>query len=253
MLTKRSVKYHPMIIRYCLSLASKSPACYEELRNSNILKLPSQRTLRDYRNYIRPHAGIQGDNFDELKKQTHDYFDVQRYVVLLFDEMKISSYLVFDKVTGELIGFLDLGDPDINFGTFDKADNIASHALVFMVRGLCTELKFSLAYFATDGITSYQLMPIFWQAVGVLEVTCNLWVIATTSDGASPNRCFFSMHKALDDNAGKDVCYQTINLFMPHRYIYFFSDVPHLIKTMRNCLYSSGNGSCTRYVDLIVQ
>jgi len=30
------VRYHPMLIRFCLSLAAKSPSCYEELRNSNI-------------------------------------------------------------------------------------------------------------------------------------------------------------------------------------------------------------------------
>ena len=240
------VRYHPMIIRYCLSLAAKSPACYEELRQSRILKLPSQRTLRDYRNCIRPRTGFHEDVIEELRVQSNDYFDVQRYVVLLFDEMKITSNLVFDKVTGELIGYTDLGDPDINFGTLQKAVSLASHALVFMVRGICTELKFSLAYFATDGITSYQLMPLFWEAVGVLEMSCNLWVIASTSDGASPNRRFFRMHKALDDNANEEVCYRSTNVYAPHRYIYFFSDVPHLVKTSRNCLYSSGNGSCTR-------
>ena len=37
------VRYHPMIIRFCLSLAAKSPSCYEELRNSKVLILPSQR------------------------------------------------------------------------------------------------------------------------------------------------------------------------------------------------------------------
>ena len=39
------VKYHPMVIRYALSLAAKSPSCYEEIRQSKILVLPSQRTL----------------------------------------------------------------------------------------------------------------------------------------------------------------------------------------------------------------
>lgn len=176
------------------------------------------------------------------------YFDVQRYVVLLFDEMKIMSNLVFDKVTGELIGYIDLGDPDINFGTLKKVDEIATHALVFLIRGVCTELKFSLAYFATAGVTAAQLMPLFWEAVCILETSCNLWVIATTSDGASPNRKFYRMHQPLDDNAGKDVCYRTINLYAPYRYIYFFSDAPHLVKTTRNCLHQSGSGSCTRYI-----
>jgi len=41
------IRYHPVIIGFCLSLAAKSPSCYEELRNSKVLVLPSQRRLRD--------------------------------------------------------------------------------------------------------------------------------------------------------------------------------------------------------------
>lgn len=242
------VRYHPMIIRYCLSLAAKSPSCYEELRKSGVLVLPSQRTLRDYRNSIRPKSGFQKNVIEELKSLTDMYFDVQRYVVLLFDEMKIKSNLVFDKITGELIGYVDLGDPDVNFATLEELDEVATHALVFLIRGVCTELKFSLAYFSTNGVTSSQLMPLFWEAVAILELSCNLWVIAATSDGASPNRSFYKMHEGLDGNAGKDVCFRTINIYAPQRYIYFFSDAPHLVKTTRNCLYHSGSGSCTRYV-----
>ena len=117
--------------------------------------------LRDYRNYIRPQRGFQEGVIEELKSITNSYFDVQRYVVLLFDEMKDQSNLVFDKVTGELIGFVDLGDPDVNFAVLEKADEIATHALVFLIRGVCTQLKFSLAYFATSGVTSIQLYSIY--------------------------------------------------------------------------------------------
>ena len=38
-------KYHPMIIRFWLSLAAKSPSAYKLLRNSNILILPSRGHL----------------------------------------------------------------------------------------------------------------------------------------------------------------------------------------------------------------
>ena len=79
------VRYHPMIIRFCLSLAAKSPSCYEELRNSKVLILPSQRRLKDYRNAIRPQRGFNEQIVEELKSLTESYFDVQRYVVLLFD------------------------------------------------------------------------------------------------------------------------------------------------------------------------
>ena len=51
-------KYHPMIIRFCLPLVEISPSAYDELRNSNILVLPSRGTLRDYKNAILLHAGF---------------------------------------------------------------------------------------------------------------------------------------------------------------------------------------------------
>ena len=203
--------------------------------------------MRDYKNAIRPRRGFNNLIIDELTEMTSDYYDVQRYVVISFDEMKIQSGLVWDKVTGELIGYVDLGDPDTNFAVFEKVE-LASHVLVLFVRGLCTDLKFALANFCTQGRTSYALVRIFWKAVSILEMTCNLWVIAATSDGPSPNRKFFRLHFGLDGGSGKNVVYRVKNMFAMYRYIYFFSDVPHLMKTTRNCLYHSGAGDCTRYM-----
>jgi hypothetical protein len=77
------------------------------------------------------------------------------------DEMKIQLNLVFDKVSGELIGFIDLGDPMTSFGNLTDEDPIATHALVFLVRGLCTDLKHIIAYFFTGNVASFQIMPLF--------------------------------------------------------------------------------------------
>ena len=148
----KGIRYHPMIIRFCLSLATKSSSCYEELRNSGVLILPSQRTLRDYRNAIRPKVGFNAESIKDLIALTTSYFDTQRYVVLLFDEMAIKSNLVFSKESGELIGFTDLGDTEVNYNTLEKCDELATHALVFLLRGVCTYLKFALAYFATTDL-----------------------------------------------------------------------------------------------------
>ena len=235
---KSGRKFHPMIIRFCLSLALKSSSCYEELRNSGILVLPSQRTLRDYKNFILPNAGFNPDVIEELKRQTADFFDVQRYIVLLCDEMKIRSDLVFDKNTGDLIGFTDLGDPVLNYSQLET-ESIASHVLVFLLQGLSTKLKFSFGFFATKNVTSIQLVSLFWEAVFILEKNCNLWVIAMTSDGASSNRSFYRMHRKLG-NSDTDISYRTINLYARYRFIFFISDGPHLVKTARNCLYHSG-------------
>lgn len=49
----------------------------------------------------------------------------------------------------------------------------------------------------------------------------------------------------VEPNCG-DVINYTSNLFAPSRKIYFFSDSPHLLKTIRNCYFNSGSGNRTR-------
>ncbi len=47
------------------------------------------------------------------------------------------------------------------------------------------------------------------------------------------------MHESLGGDKDKDGCFRTINLYEKHRFIYFFSDALHLVKTARNCLFHS--------------
>ena len=90
-------RYHPMMIRFCLSLHSKSPSAYKEFRDAlgckqgGILTLPCKRTLRDYKNWIRAQFGFNEDVILELVELIDKYFGVQRYVALLFDEMKLRT------------------------------------------------------------------------------------------------------------------------------------------------------------------
>ena len=65
--TPNGYRYHPQIIRFFLSLAIKSPAFYNELRDSGVLVMPSLRTLRDYKNAIRPQVGFHEEIIEELK------------------------------------------------------------------------------------------------------------------------------------------------------------------------------------------
>ena len=77
--------------------------------------------------------------------------------------------LVFEKHTGSLTGFINLGDPEINFLSVGKTIiNLEKYVLVFMLRGITTEWKHSFAYFARNNITAGQLLPLFWDAVGLL-------------------------------------------------------------------------------------
>ena len=60
-------------------------------------------------------------------------------------------------------------------------------------------------------------------------------MLGLTLDGASVNRSLVKLHQLQTD----PIPYRTINPFAENnRYLYFFSDVPHLMKTVRNCFMS---------------
>ena len=69
--------------------------------------------------------------------------------------MKIQENLVWDKHSGELIGFVDLGDININYATLENVQKLATHVLVFLVKSVVNPLSYSFATFATDGITAF--------------------------------------------------------------------------------------------------
>ena len=77
--------------------------------------------------------------------------------------MKIQEYLLWDKYSGELIGFVDLGDIHTNFATLDDVKELTTHVLVFLVKSIVNPLSYSLATFATTGVISFQIMPILHQ------------------------------------------------------------------------------------------
>ena len=115
----------------------------------------------------------------------------------------------------------------------------ANYVNVFMARGIFTNLTYPFGYHASTGLSGDQLTPLIWEATRILELI-GFNVRAWTSDGASPNR------KCFDINAGKD-SYFTENPFsIVHKKIYFFSDVPHLLKTTRNNLENSHGNKNTK-------
>ena len=112
-----------------------------------------------------------------------------------------------------------------------------------MVRGVVTDLKFPLVGFATASITSDFLYLIVWKAIRILEAsTAQLRVLFLTCDGASANRRFFNIHGQVND-----FIHFTDNPFSNDgRKVYFISDVPHLLKTTRNCFSNSFSHKNTR-------
>ena len=182
------------MIRFALHIHLRSPSAYQALRGSNVIKLPCERTLRDYTNTVHPSTGFHKAVFNDLKNQAGKLNDIQKYVVLMLDEVSIKDDLVYDKVTGELVGFVNLGnDVDDCYTIRNKerstgTPNIATHALVCMVTSIAARLKYSLGYFATTIGTADQLFLLMWKAIGLLETYADLKVVVVVSDKACPNQ-----------------------------------------------------------------
>jgi len=142
----KQMRWHPAVIKWCLHLKYISSGCYHAVRSSGLLCLPSERTLRDYSNWIRPGVGFSAEVDAQLKKEANVSEEKDKIVVLIWDEMKIREDLVFNKHTCDLVGFLNIGDvnaqldkvgEDVHPGK--KSRQMASHMLLFMVRGVFTK------------------------------------------------------------------------------------------------------------------
>ena len=98
--SSKGIRYHSVIIRCCLSLASsKSAAAYDEIqydakKGTGFVILPSRRWLRDCKNYIKPQRGFNQEIIQELRPKIKYFSEQEKIVVILMDEMKIQENLV---------------------------------------------------------------------------------------------------------------------------------------------------------------
>ena len=233
--------WHPLIVKWCLYLRHQSNSAYETMRQSGILSLPSQRTLRDYTHYNSTMIGFS----DEVDQQLMEAADIsslaeyQKCIAVIMDEMHIREGVVYDKHSGALLGYTDLGNMNNLLMEFEQSlasdappESLSKTMLVLMVRGLFILLQFPYAQFACSSVTGDQLFNPFWEAVMRLE-RCGFLVVVATADGASPNRTFMRIHQGLDSNCFP---YMVLNPFAStEHYIHFISDPSHLLKTARNC------------------
>ena len=136
-----------------------SSSAYRAIRTAGFISLPSERTLRDYSNYIKCKAGFQL----ELNQQRHkeakvnDLQESRKFCSIVIDEMKIKENLIYDKFSGEIVGFTQLGEINNELLKLErdcKSDMdhppLAKHLLVLMVRGIFFKLDFPYAHFGTE-------------------------------------------------------------------------------------------------------
>ena len=225
------MRWHPLVIRFALSLYYSSRVAYRTATSSGFLSLPSERTLRDYTHWCSAHSGVQFEYIEQAKKvmSQEGVSEDERQFTLLFDEMKVKSGLVFRKSTGRLVGFCDLGQANHEIDRLflspcegsagEQTPQLAKNMLAFMIRPIFRpSLAFMIAAFPTVQLTGYKLFPMVWNVIESLEFS-DLPVVAVTADGASHNR--------QEDGTKSPIPFVTKNPFTEsERDVYFFA-IPH--------------------------
>lgn len=141
---KRQMRWHPLIIKFALNLKYLSTSAYKAMRKSGIIHLPSERTLSDYTHWSTIQTGVNLDFIEEFDRLLGDVECHQKHCTVSMDEMKIKSGLVYDKHSGMLVGFVDLGkvNHDIEVlmtGAEDGKDvskQLADQVFVLMARAV---------------------------------------------------------------------------------------------------------------------
>lgn len=99
-----------------------------------------------------------------------------KLVILLLDEMHIKESIVYNKNSGEMIGFIDLGDVNNHILAFEQSleaeksdillsESLVKTTLVIMMKGLFTPFRFPYAHFACATLSGDLLFHPFWEVV----------------------------------------------------------------------------------------
>ena len=95
---------------------------------------------------------------------------------MIIDEVYIKEDLVYDKHSGSLVGFVNLGDINNHLLQFEDSllsdpppRPMAKTMLVFMVRGILSDLAFPYAQFSCSTLSGDLMVDPLWEAISRLS------------------------------------------------------------------------------------
>jgi len=163
--------------------------------------------------------------------------ECEKLCVLLVDEMQLRTRIEFDKGLQQIVGYVS--PETIPAGSAQVADkDVASHALVFMLRGLTSSWKQTVAYVFTGA--SLKKEP-YWEFTKEVIAACEqagFKIQCVTSDMGPVNT---GLWRHVGIHSGRSHITTSIpHPFEPDRPLYFVADPPHLLKNLWNCVLTNG-------------
>lgn len=203
-----------------LTLYYKSPSLYLFMKENLKFNLPSKSTITYWLRVYQLPTGTNTVFFKNLKSKVNTMTAQEKECVLLMDEMSLKKGLEYNTRRDLIEGFQDMG----NLG---RESQIATQALVFMVRGLCENWKIPVSYYLSASSIKHQYL----EALVKENITClqnaGLNIRALVCDQGASNRAAIKILGVTLSNP---------YFYVNHKKIFTIYDVPHLVKSIRNNL-----------------
>ena len=230
------MRYNDYFLMQCLVLKLKSSKAYRHIQKEGLLPLPSYGTLRKMLSSSDCKFGFNELALKSIKDALEGRPPSHRWGTMIHDEISIKKDIFFDKATLEHHGIVDFGE-----GIDAKTEtDIADHVLVFMFRPYRAKWVQPFACFASKGAaTGSVLFELITKAIVALFNHCAI-VKGVVSVGAQTNKKAYSLFGIDGTHKKPRECQKFFiqHPLAPDEKIYFFIDVPHLIKCVRNHVWT---------------
>lgn len=222
--TNTRIKWSAEGITSAIALRSISPKAYRYLRNVKKMPLPCMSTLNNWGTTFNIPPGILTDVLHIMKEKGQNLCTEDKLTVLTFDELYISNKIDLHRKEQKIYG------PN-------------KTCQFVMARGLFNKWKQPIYYKYDKPMSAHTLLTIINNLFEVQYV-----VVAVTNDmGPTNMKLWYKLNIGINVTTQKNNIQETIQKqhFIAHPAdsllkIYFFADVPHLLKLARNNLLDSG-------------
>lgn len=209
-----------------LTILKQSPKAYKLL--NKMFVLPSKRCLQKILSTFTLRPGINKNILQNLKRHVERLPEEKKLVNLLFDEVSLAPGLVYNAFLNEIVGFQDNG--------ITKRNDIADHALVFMIKGIKSKTKQPICFTFSKGLTKTRDLKALLVTVIKELNAAGLKVVTTICDQCPTN---VAVIKELREETRKQYAIEgnlQTHFEVNNMKVFPLFDTPHLLKGVRNNL-----------------
>lgn len=182
---KKAMRYTAREKHLALTLMKESPKGYRLLQK--IFNLPSKRTLNRLAENITFNVGLNDNIFILLKQKTQKWDTKKKLCSILFDEVSLTPHLTYVESQDEIRGFKDFG--------YGSELRFCDHALVFMLKGVCSNWRQPIAFYFCEGTTAAATVVRILKEVVTKVSESELIPLALVCDQGSTFRTAINMLK----------------------------------------------------------